>query len=139
MDQTDPFHCSTSDVFAVPPPVFPSPTATQKMALTQSTPVRSAKVEDAGLGLGTADHDVPFHCSTSVPSFGRFPRPTAVHELALRQLTSRSSPVPFPGGLGVGTRDQDVPFHSSARVSEASFVAPVAIQKEGPTHETPER
>jgi hypothetical protein len=110
------------------------------MALTQSIPYSTAKVEeDEGLGLGTADHDVPFHCSTSVPSFGWFARPTAVHELALRQLTSRSSPRPSPGGLGVDTRDQDVPFHSSARVSEASFVAPVAIQKEGPTHETPER
>jgi hypothetical protein len=60
------------------------------------------------LGLGTTDHAVPFHDSTSVaPEY-----PTAVHDVAETQETLVNAPPP----VGVGMSDHDAPFHDSANV-----------------------
>src|SRR5580704_4386565 len=69
-----------------------------------------------GEGLGTADHDTPFHCSMRVPVGFPLPAatvaPTAQQSEPLTQVASKSPP-PSPSGNGTGTSVQVVPFQAS--------------------------
>ena len=69
-----------------------------------------------GVGLGTTDHDVPFHCSTRVPVGFPLPdpttAPTAQQSEPLTQVASKSPP-PSPPGNGSGTSVHVVPFQAS--------------------------
>ena len=69
-----------------------------------------------GVGLGTTDHDVPFHCSMRVPVGFPLPdpttAPTAQQSEPLTQVASKSPP-PSPPGNGIGTSVHVVPFQAS--------------------------
>jgi hypothetical protein len=69
-----------------------------------------------GVGLGTTDHDVPFHCSMRVPVGFPLPAataaPTAQQSEPLTQVMSKSPP-PSPSGNGIGTSVHVVPFQAS--------------------------
>src|ERR1700733_11379873 len=69
-----------------------------------------------GVGLGTTDHDVPFHCSISVPVGFPLPdpttAPTAQQSEPLTQVAPKSPP-PSPPGNGSETIVHDVPFQVS--------------------------
>jgi hypothetical protein len=69
-----------------------------------------------GVGLGTTDHDVPFHCSIRVPVGFALPAataaPTAQQSEPLTQVASKSPP-PSPSGNGIGTSVHVAPFHAS--------------------------
>jgi hypothetical protein len=69
-----------------------------------------------GVGLGTTDHDVPFHCSMRVPVEFPVPDPTAAptaqQSEPLTQVASKSPP-PSPPGNGIGTSVHVVPFQAS--------------------------
>jgi hypothetical protein len=60
-----PFQCS-ANVWSVVLVPFPNPVAQQSVLLTQSTPLRTFKVDALGFGVGTMDHALPFQCSASV-------------------------------------------------------------------------
>src|SRR5215469_251878 len=79
IDHLAPFHDSIS---VSPPPVVvvESPTAVQAVADTHDTAERSPPARPL-FGLGTIDHLVPFHDSTSVLPV-RVRRPTAVQSVA---------------------------------------------------------
>ncbi len=68
------------------------------------------------MGLGTTDHDVPFHCSMRVPVGFPLPvattAPTAQQSEPLTQVASKSPP-PSPPGNDVGTSVHVVPFQAS--------------------------
>jgi hypothetical protein len=127
IDQDVPFHCSTRvdtllDVLA-------PPTAVQFEAEVHETPERLYVVPVDGLGLGTTDQVVPFHCSIRDP-------PTAMQaEAEVHDTPSR------PPELGLGTTDQVVPFHCSIRDdTEKGAVCmvelPTAVQAVADEHET---
>ena len=88
----------------------------QASADTHDTALSSTPWGAAGGGLGTTDHAVPFHDSTSVFSaFELFVYwPTAVHAVA----DTHDTPLRIPpsAGDGLGTTDQVVPFHDSTSV-----------------------
>jgi hypothetical protein len=88
-------------------------------------------------GLGTADHAVPFHDSTSVlaPDL-----PTAVQVLGDTHDTELSRLAPA-AGLGLGTTDHAVPFQDSTSVFSPALdrVQPTAVQAVADTHQTPSR
>ena len=58
MDQSLPFHCSASVVWA-----SETPTAQQSAALTHTTPLRLVSPDRLGLGVVTIDQTLPFQCS----------------------------------------------------------------------------
>jgi hypothetical protein len=60
-----PFHCSTRGSTSVPPAPL-MPTATQNVGPAQDTPFSSLLPAPTAFGLGTMDHDDPFHCSIRV-------------------------------------------------------------------------
>src|SRR5271156_1881186 len=74
-----PFQASAS--VASPVAGMEYPTAEHEVILKQSTPCRRLSPVPA-LGLGTSDHEAPFHCSTNVwsPVPVMKPCPTAVHQ-----------------------------------------------------------
>ena len=75
------------------------------------TPARSTLFSAVGLGLGTAVHAVPFHCSVMPRSPG-FDVPTAMHMVGVVHETAFRNPP--PAGLGVVSRVHVVPFELSA-------------------------
>src|SRR5262249_48388026 len=90
-----PSKCAAYELVDVKSP----PTAAQLVADPHATPKNSPLTPLDGFGLGTIDHDVPFHCSTSVlPFVGGAPRPlidppavpTAMHRFAVGHDTSSS-------------------------------------------------
>jgi len=87
--------------------------ADAQLTLERMAPTTPAPL---GVGLGTTDHDVPFHCSVRVPVGFPLPvattAPTAQQSEPLTQVTSKSPP-PSPPGNGIGTSVHDVPFQAS--------------------------
>ena len=69
-----------------------------------------------GVGLGTTDHVLPFHCSMSVPVGFPLPAvtapPTAQQSEPLTQVASKRPP-PSPSGNGSGTSVHVEPFQDS--------------------------
>ena len=76
---------------------------------TQLTLERMAPTtpEPLGEGLGTTDHDVPFHCSMRVPVGFPVPDPTTAptaQQLEPLIHVASKSPPPSPPGNGIGER-----------------------------------
>ena len=118
MLQLDPFHCSTTSVRLFPFTSVAYPTAMQLDAEAQLTLERMAPTTPGalGVGLGTMDHDAPFHCSMRVPVGFPLPdpttAPTAQQSEPLMQVAPKSPP-PSPPGNGTGTSVHVVPFQDS--------------------------
>ena len=78
-------------------PVPVDPTARQKLVPTQETELRVSPVVAGASTLGTTVHDVPFHCSISVPPpVPEFSSPTAMQKVDDVQDTSFSALKPDP-------------------------------------------
>jgi hypothetical protein len=118
-------------------PLSPCPTARQAERVAQASAASCPFME---VGVVTATHFVPFHCSVSVPtaSLGTS-RPTAQHSAAAGQAMPAST-LSSPGtglGLGLGTTAHFDPFQCSVSVLESA--QPLAQQSVALTHETADR
>jgi hypothetical protein len=149
MDQALPFHCSANVCPGAPLMGKVCPTAQQSEVLTQATPERRENVEGFGLGVGTMDQMLPFHCSIKVwpvpPLWLKLSlKPTVQQSAALRQATPERLLV-CEVVLGVGTMDQALPFQCSIKVCcrevfpLGTVAVPTAQQSEASTQATPER
>jgi hypothetical protein len=140
MAQDEPFHCSTRVDVELPDPRV-LPVATQNPGPLHDTALSSLSVDPVGAGTVTADHVVPFHCSTN----GTGPD-MAVAEPTATQLVLDVQVTPFSaagvaGALGCGVAcDQVEPFHCSITTpSVPLFAAPTVAQNVVPTQDTPRR
>jgi hypothetical protein len=79
-------------------------------------------VPDVGLGLGTIDQAVPFHCSMRVSLALVVSRPpTAVQAVVEMHVIPARPSLSVALAFGLGTIDQAVPFHCSMRVCAMRF------------------
>jgi hypothetical protein len=121
--QEAPFHTSmrvsVSGSSSVGSIVLNDPTATHQAEEMHAT--EFSQLALPGAGLGTADHDVPFHVSTSVvrnPVVPLVKEPTAMHEAWVGQTTEWSA-LRLPG-VEIGMMDQDFPFHTAVSPCRSS-------------------
>jgi hypothetical protein len=109
IDHVVPFHASASGALLATPVAWP--TAMQKVAEAQETPVRLLEKSPWGLGVRWTDHAVPFHDSARVTSAPAMSRrwPTAMQALGGMHDTAFSRPCGI-SGLGVGCTAQAAPL-----------------------------
>lgn len=105
-DQSVPFHVS-----ATARPKLDPPTARQKVVPTHDTETSPSPLEPGTFGLGTVDHDEPFHTSASVPPPApRFWVPTAMQKVEVVHDTEARSLGPLADAASL--LDQLVAFIS---------------------------
>jgi hypothetical protein len=124
-DHADPFQWTTRPAVVPPYPSLPRlPIAHTSVADAPSTSVRKFWV-GSGLGLGTIDQPVPFHCWISVRTLGAADVenvPTAHAFVVEKVLTPDSELLDEAGGAGLATSLQELPFQRS--VSEPKVTTP---------------
>ena len=147
MTHIAPFHDSANVLVA--PLTCAEPTAVQEVADTQETLVNELYVAPLGVGVGSIDQAVPFHCSARVISPEQNPplhpvsaEPTPVHAVGdVHDMPLRTLALD-PLGFGVGWIDQALPSHTSARVFvvqkglQFTSEEPVAIHDVAAVHDT---
>src|SRR5437762_764419 len=122
------------------------------LALAQETASRYVPVLPFGIGLGTADHLLPFHRSTSgTVGDAALVRllPTAVQLCGVAHETATSALAIVCGFDGLATTDQPRPFHRSIsgrvcpvsviRLPTAKHVAVTRARPRPVAQETPSR
>ena len=118
MDHAAPSQCWISG--ALPTLPLPCPVPKLSVAVGQATPHRKLWVGEAGAGVFSMDHEVPFQACASGVWFCQREvwLPTAVQKDADRHDTA-DRPARGAGGFGVAWMDHETPFHRSARVTWA--------------------
>jgi len=128
IDQVTPSHDSTN-VLSGPDEGKTQPTETHEVGLVHDTSAR-LKSLPAGSGLGTIDHDMPSHDSTSVSgAMPSEPIPTATQLVALAQLTPVNWSESAPNASALVTIDHVAPSQCSISVRPTGeSLAPTAKQ-----------
>jgi hypothetical protein len=142
MDHTEPFHDSISVCEERGGSTLENPTAVHAAGPLHDTLFRKFVGAKATLGLGTMDHDEPFHDSINVRSRKRpgLELPTAKQAAGPLHDTSSKTSLSVGEVLGLGTMVHADPFHDSIRVRcvESLVVyVPTAVHADGPLHDTP--
>jgi hypothetical protein len=142
MDHTEPFHVSISVCEERGGSTLENPTAVHENGPLHDTLFRKFVGAKATLGLGTMDHDEPFHDSINVRSRKRpgLELPTAKQAAGPLHDTPSKTSLSVGEVLGLGTMDHTDPFHDSIKVRcvESLVVyVPTAVHADGPPHDTP--